>query len=73
MNTKKILFGILACVTFMAVSCESSTAEDDLYENGVNKTQLINGDKRSVNKTQLINGDRRSVDKTQLVNGDSRR
>ncbi|MGB5821339.1 MAG: hypothetical protein WBG90_17775 [Saonia sp.] len=39
MNTKKIVFGILACVTLLAVSCDSSTtAEDDaLYEQGIKK------------------------------------
>ena len=34
MNTKRILFGLLACTTLLAVSCTSNTAEDDsLYEN----------------------------------------
>ena len=42
MSTKKIIFGLLACVTFLAVSCETaSTAdEDQLYEN-----QAIDGNK----------------------------
>ncbi|MDO6809007.1 hypothetical protein Q4603_10305 [Zobellia galactanivorans] len=73
---KKLAFGLLACVTLLAVSCETSdvASDDSVYDNGVDKTQLINGDKKSVDKTQLINGDnRRSVDKTQLINGDSRR
>ncbi|MBU2972947.1 hypothetical protein [Zobellia sp. B3R18] len=76
---KKLVFGLLACASLLAVSCESSdvASDDSVYEEGVDKTQLINGDsrKKSVDKTQLINGDsrRRSVDKTQLINGDSRR
>ncbi|MBU2946362.1 hypothetical protein [Zobellia uliginosa] len=75
---KNLVFGLLACVALLTVSCESSdvASNDSLYDEGVDKTQLINGDKRrrSVDKTQLINGDnRRSVDKTQLINGDSRR
>ncbi len=39
---KKFVFGLLACVTLLAVSCEpSSTAEEDqLYEQGVDKTKL---------------------------------
>ncbi len=39
---KKFVFGLLACVTLLAVSCESSsTAEEDaLYEQGVDKSKL---------------------------------
>jgi len=42
MKIKRLLFGILACVTLMAVSCEpNSTAEEDqLYEQGIDKTKL---------------------------------
>ncbi|WP_430908833.1 hypothetical protein [Maribacter sp. 2-571] len=36
---KKFVFGLLACVTLLAVSCEpSSTAEDEqLYETGIER------------------------------------
>lgn len=39
MKMKRLLFGILACVTLMAASCEpNSTAdEDQLYEEGIRK------------------------------------
>jgi hypothetical protein len=42
MKMKRLIFGILACVTLMAVSCEpNSTAEEDnLYEQGLDKTKL---------------------------------
>lgn len=42
MKVKQIIFGLLACVTLLAVACEpSSTAsEDDLYEQGVDKTKI---------------------------------
>ena len=42
MKVKRIIFGLLACVTLMAVSCEpNSTAdEDELYEVGVDKTKI---------------------------------
>jgi len=73
---RKFVFGLMACVTLLAVSCETSdiAADDLVYENGVDKTKLINGDKKSVDKTKLINGDKRksSVDKTKLINGDKR-
>ncbi len=39
---KRLIFGLLACVTLMAVSCEpNSTAdEDQLYEQGIDKTKI---------------------------------
>ena len=42
MKMKRLLFGLLACVTLMAVSCEpnSTTDEDQLYEQGVDKTKI---------------------------------
>jgi len=42
MKTKQIIFGLLACVTLLAVSCEPSNtaAEDELYEQGVDKSKL---------------------------------
>jgi hypothetical protein len=48
MKMKRLIFGILACVTLMAVSCEpNNTAdEDQLYEQGVDKTKVVNGDNR---------------------------
>ncbi len=76
---KKVVFGLLACATLLTVSCETNdtASVDQLYEQGVDKTQLINGDKKRsfVDKTQLINGDKKRsfVDKTQLINGDSKR
>ena len=43
MKMKRLLFGLLACVTLMAVSCDpSSTAEEDqLYEQGIHKDKLV--------------------------------
>ncbi|WP_276166891.1 hypothetical protein [Zobellia alginiliquefaciens] len=47
---KKLVFGLLACVALLAVSCESSnTAEDDsLYETNAidKKTAEIDGGRR---------------------------
>ena len=39
MKMKRFVFGLLACVTLMAVSCEpNNTAEEDqLYEQGIDK------------------------------------
>lgn len=42
MKAKQIIFGLLACLTLVAVSCEPSNtaSEDDLYEQGVDKRKL---------------------------------
>ncbi len=38
---KKFLFGLMACVTLLAVSCDNNTAEEDnLYEQGVDKRKI---------------------------------
>ncbi len=39
---KKFVFGLLACVTLLAVSCEpSNTAEEDqLYEQGIEREDV---------------------------------
>lgn len=42
MKMKKLLFGLVACIALMALSCEpNSTAdEDQLYEQGIHKDKL---------------------------------
>ena len=42
MNTKKIIFAVLACATLLAISCSpNTTAEDDqLYEQGIDKRTI---------------------------------
>ncbi|MCW5516699.1 hypothetical protein [Muriicola sp. Z0-33] len=54
---KKLLFGICAFLVLVGSACTANTADDQLYENGVDKTELVNGDKKSVDKTKIINGD----------------
>lgn len=48
MKAKRIIFGLLACVTLLAVSCEpnNSSDGDPLFEEGVDKSKLINGDSK---------------------------
>lgn len=42
MKAKRFIFGVLACVTLLAVSCEPSNTseEDDLYEVGIDKKSI---------------------------------
>jgi len=42
MNTKRLFFGICTCLILMAAACTpNSTADDQLYENGVDKDKII--------------------------------
>ncbi len=42
MNTKRLFFGICTCLILMAASCTpNSTADDQLYEDGVDKNKII--------------------------------
>ncbi|MFK7811298.1 MAG: hypothetical protein AB8B59_02320 [Maribacter sp.] len=45
MKAKKFIFGLLACVTLLAVSCEPNNLaeEDDLYEIGLDKKKVVKG------------------------------
>lgn len=44
MKVKRIIFGLLACVTLLAVSCEpnNSAEGDNLYEEGIDKASIPN-------------------------------
>ena len=42
MNTRKFFYGIITCCVLTAAACTSSTAEDDqLYEQGIKKDEII--------------------------------
>lgn len=42
MKAKRFIFGLLACVTLLAVSCEpnNTAEEDELYEVGIEKKHI---------------------------------
>jgi len=42
MKAKRIIFGLLACVTLLAVSCEPNNSADGdiIYEDGLDKNHL---------------------------------
>ncbi len=42
MKAKKIIFGLMACLVLVAVSCEpnNTSDEDDLYEVGIRKDKV---------------------------------
>ncbi len=44
---KKFLFGLMACVTLLAASCENNTSEDDtLYEKGIDRNKVEKGNRK---------------------------
>lgn len=69
---KKVIFGLLACGTLLAVSCETNdvASDDQMYEQGVDKTKIPSqADKKSfVDKTKIPSqADKKSfVDKTKI-------
>ncbi|WP_139327653.1 hypothetical protein [Zobellia uliginosa] len=67
---KKLAFGLLACVTLLAVSCDSSTAdEDSVYEQGVDKRKIPSqANKGFVDKTKIPSQAKKQsfVDKTKI-------
>lgn len=60
MNTRKVVFSLLLGGLFLVASCTQNTAEDSIYEVGVDKT-LITKDNKSVDKT-LITKDNKGND-----------
>jgi hypothetical protein len=41
MNTKKIFFGLATILILMAASCTPNTADDQAYEQGIDKKDII--------------------------------
>ena len=71
MNTRKFFYGFMASLVLVAsAACTQNTADDAAYEQGVDRTTVVNGDKRSVDRSTVVNGDRQSVDRSTVVNGD---
>lgn len=48
MNTKKVFFGICTCLILMVAACTPNTADDQVYENGVNKKDIDNVHKNDI-------------------------
>ena len=60
MNTRKIILGTCAGIAFLAASCTQNTADDGVYENGVDKTLITKTNKKSVDKTLITKGPSRN-------------
>ncbi|CAM3619606.1 hypothetical protein [Zobellia roscoffensis] len=60
---KKLVFGLLACVALLAVSCESSdvASDDSLYtEEGVDRSKITTSNKQSVDRSKITTSNRRN-------------
>lgn len=43
MNTKKLIFAVLASATLLAISCSPNTTSDDdqLYDQGIDRKKMV--------------------------------
>ena len=68
---KKVVFGLLACATLLTVSCETNdvAAEDNLYQEGVDRTKITTSNRKSlVDRTKITTSNRQSyVDRTKIT------
>ncbi len=63
MNTKKILAGVFTCLILMAASCTTDTADDNAYEEGVNRSKITKTN--SVDRSKITTTN--SVDKSKIT------
>ncbi len=68
---KKVVFGLMACATLLIVSCETNdlASDDQLYEQGVDKTKIPSQAKQGfVDKTKIPSQAKKQsfVDKTKI-------
>lgn len=64
MNTRKLLFGLFALGVLTGVSC--TTDNDDLYENGVEKSKIRITNNQSVEKSKVRINNQQSVEKGKI-------
>ena len=70
MNTKKLLAGLFSCLILMAASCTTDSADDSVYEQGVDKSKIV-VPSRAVDKSKIIVPSR-AVDKSKIIRPSSR-
>lgn len=76
MNTKKFLYGFLACMVLIAAACTDDSADNAVYEQGVDKTKVTTSNSvdkskvttsNSVDKSKVTSSNRNSVDKSKVT------
>ncbi|NNE78106.1 MAG: hypothetical protein HKN31_13665 [Pricia sp.] len=65
---KKVVFGLLACVTLLSVSCEPNNLaeEDAIYEEGVDRTKIRTTNRKSVDLSKVEITNNVAVDRTKI-------
>lgn len=68
MNTKKLLYGIMAFLVLVAAAaCSSDSADESVYEQGVDKSKVTTSP-QSVDKSKVTSSPRtQSVDKSKVT------
>ena len=67
---KNLVFGLLACVALLTVSCESSdvASNDSLYDEGVDRSKITTSNRQSVDRSKITTSNRRqSVDRSKIT------
>ncbi|WP_289062800.1 hypothetical protein [uncultured Zobellia sp.] len=66
---KKLVFGLLACASLLAVSCESSdvASDDSVYEEGVDRSKITITNRKSVDRSKITITNRQSVDRSKIT------
>ena len=73
MNTRKFFYGIFAFIILAAsVACTKDTADDSVYEQGVDRTKVTTGPQQSVDRTKVTTGPQQSVDRTKVTSSNQR-
>ena len=65
---KKVFLGLMACATLLVVSCETNdvASDEQLYEQGVDRTKIRKSNRQSVDRTKIRKSNRQSVDRTKI-------
>ncbi len=75
MNTKKFIFGALACLVLVLAACTDDSADNALYEQGVDKSKVRSSNSvdkskvrssNSVDKSKVRSSNSQSVDKSKV-------
>jgi hypothetical protein len=68
MDTTKLFYGLLACLVLFVAACTENTADDAIYEQGIDKNKIILDNKNSIDKNKIIlENQRESIDKNKII------
>ena len=65
MNTKKLFYGVLACLFLMVAACTNDSAsEDSVYENGIDRMDVMTDKEiNSIDRMDVQTDNAQSIDR----------